>query len=116
MRQIVGLRCTICGKRISSIIEADFCPECHSPVHNNCAAEKISALESCAKCGSPRALAEASRRDTARRHSLSWSKRYIGGWYLVIQGMLFFLPGVWVTIISFESSLWIIWYGAIGFG
>ncbi len=49
MAQLIGKKCIRCGDRISSELEAQFCPACGLPVHNQCIAP--SSESSCLMCG-----------------------------------------------------------------
>jgi hypothetical protein len=48
--QLVGFRCAICGKTISSIADGEFCSECSNPVHLRCRRE-IQDATRCQRCG-----------------------------------------------------------------
>jgi hypothetical protein len=51
MTQIVNTFCSLCQQRISSALDAEFCEECGSPVHNDCKTKGSSAGSECAACG-----------------------------------------------------------------
>jgi hypothetical protein len=51
MRQLVGLKCSVCQQRISSILEGSFCDQCGSPLHDQCRkAEATTGEKSCPVC------------------------------------------------------------------
>jgi hypothetical protein len=73
MRQLVGLTCVICGKKIGSVTLGRFCPECGCPVHNNCmiGGQGDLAEPACSRCGAKsesilreKALHEQHRKET----------------------------------------------------
>src|SRR6516165_9422610 len=51
MQQLVGLSCAVCGDRIDSTLEAEFCPACFGPVHLRCKRAGPSSETACAACG-----------------------------------------------------------------
>jgi hypothetical protein len=51
MRQVVGLDCQICHKRIGSILEGLICDECGNPVHNSCKVRRDGEPTACPVCG-----------------------------------------------------------------
>jgi hypothetical protein len=55
MQQLVGQSCVLCGRRITSELDARFCPVCKKPIHDGCiSGELSSSSDVCPRCGSPR--------------------------------------------------------------
>ena len=51
-RQLVGETCVVCGQRIGSIVDADFCKGCGNPLHHEClSSQSIEGTDGCPRCG-----------------------------------------------------------------
>ena len=51
MAQLVNSACRICGQRIASVLDGEFCASCDSPIHCRCARASIGTANCCSRCG-----------------------------------------------------------------
>jgi hypothetical protein len=54
MAQLVGQKCSLCGKAIGSVLDGAFCPACKLPYHHKCRIPEIENADpnTCRSCGS----------------------------------------------------------------
>jgi hypothetical protein len=123
MRQLVGSTCVRCGKRIGSIVEGGFCPECRAPVHFKCAQDTRPApgLEHCPGCGAKTQaiLADLSqeRERVARIEDESARNERVRR---LSQGVAWLVGGIWFSLfcsgVALGAGRYVIATGAIGWG
>ncbi len=51
MPQLVNSACRICGERIASVLEGEFCTSCNSPIHHGCMHASSGVIDRCSTCG-----------------------------------------------------------------
>jgi hypothetical protein len=67
MAQLVGMSCTHCGGRISSELDAAFCPTCGQPCHTACKRTPgPEVADRCTACGAPFDALTRARREAER--------------------------------------------------
>src|SRR5947209_12741581 len=108
MTQLVGQKCALCQRPISSIAEGDFCSACSCPIHLKCVRSGSDLAHRCAACGAEadrgiehrqRQQEEATVRETEVRAYFLTS-----GVGLIIVGALCVVAGMGVSLLSVVAA------------
>lgn len=97
MPQLVNMHCVVCEQRISSALDARFCPGCMSPVHNACLKENAKRGEptenTCKICGAIRDNPQAVAVRAQELNEVVQSMRGHTDWTLASLGIIAFVVG-----------------------
>jgi hypothetical protein len=138
MQQLVGKSCTFCNRRIDSVVEGHFCPDCGNAFHDSCQKQFPPSLVNAARCStclgdltSPLAAefrkAREADRDTAReakaaaqvaavqRQETGEDRRRRAGLRWVRQGIWWVMIGV-VILIVFPATWMLLGVGFLVLG
>ncbi|MBX9625150.1 MAG: hypothetical protein K2X82_15190 [Gemmataceae bacterium] len=115
MPQLVGMSCVVCGKRVSSELDARFCRSCGYPVHDACAVPppEPGPARRCRTCGASSLVADRlvrerdEQEDAWRRAAPPPPPHDIDRYLAVYRAGTFFLGafiGVVASIILFSQG------------
>jgi hypothetical protein len=111
MRQLVGLPCVLCQKKIDSITEGGFCPECGSPVHCQCLKPDSTSSACCPACGVINSLAEGNKAQKREEKSARVTAEVSSeGIWKIGWGAVWLLAGAALSVSYFLALV----YGGFG--
>jgi hypothetical protein len=101
MTQLVNSACVLCGRRIESVVEGEFCPGCGCPVHTGCVGVKESDPGGCATCGAGETVVTRSQRDRRQEDAAVKSEIVRGkGIGLIAKGLALMGIGAGVSLFT----------------